>query len=502
MLRANVMKFFKNLWGRFTDLSTLWKSVIIGGAAVLIIGIIVLIIFLNSGITASTMRLLKIEGNVTLQDVNGDDKSLVDNMRFTSGDVLNTGAQSLASIALDDSKTVTLEENSRATFNQSRNMLQIDLQSGGLFFDVNKPLEDDETFDIVTSTMTVGIRGTSGYVFVDNQGLTSIILTTGTVHVVGINPTTGETKQTTVSSGHRATVYLFNNRSVGSVDFVISDDLTEDDLPLFVIERLIENRTLLLTACTLNGWDANRLYGIAGVAAPDLTEAEESEVEEILETYTEDIGTPTPTPTAQNTNTPTPVQEDSATATPTPAGNSNNNRTATATPTAAATASPTPTRAASATATPTPSPTQAPSNNGGGSSSGGSSSSSDSGSSSTSTPTPTPASQATATPVPTRTPTPASNTPTPASNTPTPASNTPTPAANTPTPEITTDPSRVEPEDPTPAEPSPAEPSPAEPSPVETDPDDPTNPTPDPDPGTTTEEPSSDSDDGTGVNAG
>lgn len=490
MLGANVMKFFKNLWGRFTDLSTLWKSVIIGGAAVLIIGIIVLIIFLNSGITASTMRLLKIEGNVTLQDVNGNDKSLVDNMRFTSGDVLNTGAQSLASIALDDSKTVTLEENSRATFNQSRNMLQIDLQSGGLFFDVNKPLEDDETFDIVTSTMTVGIRGTSGYVFVDNQGLTSIILTTGTVHVVGINPTTGETKQTTVSSGHRATVYLFNNRSVGSVDFVISDDLTEDDLPLFVIERLIENRTLLLTACTLNGWDANRLYGIAGVDAPDLTEAEESEVEEILETYTEDIGTPT----AQNTNTPTPAQEDSATATPTPAGNNNNNRTATATPTAAATASPTPTRAASATATPTPSPTQAPSNNGGGSSSGGSSSSSDSGSSSTSTPTPTPASQATATPVPTRTPTPASNTPTPASNTPTPASNTPTPATNTTTPEITTEPPRDEPEDPTPEESSPTAQPTDEPEPEIT-----TDPTPetDPEPGTTTEAPSSGSDGGT-----
>ena len=495
MLGANVMKFFKNLWGRFTDLSTLWKSVIIGGAAVLIIGIIVLIIFLNSGITASTMRLLKIEGNVTLQDVNGDDKSLVDNMRFTSGDVLNTGAQSLASIALDDSKTVTLEENSRATFNQSRNMLQIDLQSGGLFFDVNKPLEDDETFDIVTSTMTVGIRGTSGYVFVDNQGLTSIILTTGTVHVVGINPTTGETKQTTVSSGHRATVYLFNNRSVGSVDFVISDDLSEDDLPLFVIERLIENRTLLLTACTLNGWDANRLYEIAGVDAPDLTEAEESEVEEILETYTEDIGTPTPTPTAQNTNTPTPEPEESATATPTPSGNNNNNRTATTTPTAAATASPTPTRAAAATATPTPSPTQAPSNNGG--SSGGGSSSSGGGSSSSSTPTPTPASQATATPVPTRTPTPASNTPTPASNTPTPASNTPTPAANTPTPEVTTEPEEPTPEEPSPVEPSPAEPSPAEPSPVEPSPVE-----PDPDPGTTTEAPSSGSDNGTGVNAG
>ena len=498
MLGANVMKFFKNLWGRFTDLSTLWKSVIIGGAAVLIIGIIVLIIFLNSGITASTMRLLKIEGNVTLQDVNGDDKSLVDNMRFTSGDVLNTGAQSLASIALDDSKTVTLEENSRATFNQSRNMLQIDLQSGGLFFDVNKPLEDDETFDIVTSTMTVGIRGTSGYVFVDNQGLTSIILTTGTVHVVGINPTTGETKQTTVSSGHRATVYLFNNRSVGSVDFVISDDLTEDDLPLFVIERLIENRTLLLTACTLNGWDANRLYEIAGVAAPDLTEAEESEVEEILETYTEDIGTPTPTPTAQNTNTPTPEPEESATATPTPSGNNNNNRTATATPTAAATASPTPTRAASATATPTPSPTQAPSNNGG--SSGGGSSSSGGGSSSSSTPTPTPASQATATPVPTRTPTPASNTPTPASNTPTPASNTPTPAANTPTPEVTTEPEEPTPEEPSPAEPSPADPSPAEPSPAEPSP---AEPSPvEPDPGTTTEAPSSGPNGGTVVNAG
>ena len=42
--------------------------------------------------------------------------------------------------------------------------LELVVNSGGLFFNVTKPLEDDESMDIRTSTTICGIRGTCGWV--------------------------------------------------------------------------------------------------------------------------------------------------------------------------------------------------------------------------------------------------------------------------------------------------------------------------------------------------
>ena len=125
---------------KWMRLRPLYKGLSIACAVILIAAITVLIVFLSSGYYATTMRLLKIEGTVTLEDENGVEKSIVKNMRFSSGQALNTGASSLASIALDDDKIVTLQENSRAEFTKSRNMMELKLTAGGLFFEVNKPL--------------------------------------------------------------------------------------------------------------------------------------------------------------------------------------------------------------------------------------------------------------------------------------------------------------------------------------------------------------------------
>ena len=51
---------------------------------------------------------------------------------------------------------------------QSGRKLELFLETGSLYFNVTKALEADETFDIRTSTMVVGIRGTCGYVNVDD----------------------------------------------------------------------------------------------------------------------------------------------------------------------------------------------------------------------------------------------------------------------------------------------------------------------------------------------
>lgn len=216
----------------------------------------------GNDLTASTMRLLRMEGTVRLFEKDKE-KTLSDNLRLNAGNKLNTEAKSLAGIALDDTKVVTIDELSSATFDQSGKKLDINLTQGSLFFEVTKKLDADESFDIRTSTMVVGIRGTSGYVSVDEDGHEVLYITDGSVEVTGTNPTTGETKTITVSAGQRVRTYLYNDRTVDSIMFEL-EDVAEEDLNGFVLERLRENTSLVEVVCADTGWDINKIMGTDG----------------------------------------------------------------------------------------------------------------------------------------------------------------------------------------------------------------------------------------------
>ena len=109
---------------------------------------------------AGTMRLLRYEGDVVIEDVNGDPRFVMENVRFASGEAMFTGTGALASVGLDDDKAVTLDENSRVQFLKGNNQIRMTLTDGTLFLDVQKKLDENEEVDIETSTMVVGIRGT------------------------------------------------------------------------------------------------------------------------------------------------------------------------------------------------------------------------------------------------------------------------------------------------------------------------------------------------------
>lgn len=141
------------------------KIIIIVAAVLAVVAAIVCILYFRSQIRATTMRILRLEGEVSLED-DGKSKSVRENLRLNSGNALSTATKSLVSIGLDDTKIVTLDELSRAEFNQAGRQLDLKLTDGSLFFEVQKPLEDDETMDIRTNTMVVGIRGTSGWISV------------------------------------------------------------------------------------------------------------------------------------------------------------------------------------------------------------------------------------------------------------------------------------------------------------------------------------------------
>lgn len=149
-----------------------------------IAAVIVVIVLSSNGYVANTMRLLRVEGTVTIEDSKGGIKPVIDNIRFQSGDALSTGSDGLASVGLDDTKIITLQNDSRAEFTKQGKHLELNLTKGADFFNVTEKLQPDETFEIKTSTMTAGIRGTSGMVYYDQQDdRDSLIVTDGASHV-------------------------------------------------------------------------------------------------------------------------------------------------------------------------------------------------------------------------------------------------------------------------------------------------------------------------------
>ena len=125
------------------------------------------------------MRLMQTEGNVTLTDHSGSKLALRNRMRLYSGCAVSTEEQSRAGILLDDAKAVTIAESSSAVINQEGKKLEIAVNNGKMFFDVSKPLEADESFEIRTSTMVLGIRGTAGCVEAVSENESLVTLITG-----------------------------------------------------------------------------------------------------------------------------------------------------------------------------------------------------------------------------------------------------------------------------------------------------------------------------------
>lgn len=352
-------------------------------SSVAVVAIIVSVIFFvvtRNSYLATTMRLLRVEGTVNIEDARGGSKPVASNLRFQSGDALSTGSDGLASVGLDDTKTVTLQNDSRAEFQKKGKRLELKLTKGALFFNVTEKLKADETFEIKTSTMTAGIRGTSGMIYFDNAdgGRESIVVTDGVVEISATNPVTGETKTARVEGGNKIKVYLYSDRSENSVEFVPAK-VSEEDLDAFALKNIAENEELINRVSAYTGWDKDKLKK----ALKDLDYDKDQGPSETptpvpAEETTEEVQTPTPTPVTSPTvtvvptiepppttepskvptNTPVPTRRPSNTSTPTSLPTSTPESTPTSTPTN--TSTPTPTNTSTPTPTNTPVPTEIP----------------------------------------------------------------------------------------------------------------------------------------------
>ena len=258
----------KNMSRKSKIITSVIAAVVVAAVAV------VCIIISQNGFLATTMRLLRVQGTVNIEDSKGSSKPVIDNLRFQSGDALNTGSDGLASVGLDDTKIITLQNDSRAEFKKKRNRLELKLTKGAVFFNVTEKLRSDETFEIKTSTMTAGIRGTSGIIYYDSkdENRQSVMVTDGVVEISATNPNDNVTRTVKVEGGKKAKVYFYENDvQHDSVEFTL-EDITFEDLSLFMLEWIAEDEELLNRISAFNDWDKvdlkNVLLGLAGKNNP------------------------------------------------------------------------------------------------------------------------------------------------------------------------------------------------------------------------------------------
>ena len=163
-------------------------SLSIIAAALAIILCVLLIIIKTDKMSAVTIRLSDYTGEISLTDKAGKDIPVSKDKRLSDGNTLSTYEESRARVLLDEDRTVTLMELSSALFRGKGKKLALELSEGSLFFNIEKPLSDDETFEISTSTMIIGIRGTSGFVDTDENGNEVLYMTSGKVSVTVTDP--------------------------------------------------------------------------------------------------------------------------------------------------------------------------------------------------------------------------------------------------------------------------------------------------------------------------
>ena len=226
---------------------------------------------------ASIMRLQKTEGTVSVTDGSGKSVSTWDGLRLYNGYRLVTEEASYAWVNLDDSKLVKEDAVSEISIRKSGRKLDILVDSGNLFFDVSRPLEDEESMNIRTSTMAVGIRGTCGWVKVIDQWTSVLYILEGAVTVMVTDPVTGETKSETVRAGETVTCKVYSQDKDGTKCDIIRQRFTEDVIEGFVLAELVQNRPLCEKIKEASGLDA------AGLDAPQKLKEDQDAVHKKLE---------------------------------------------------------------------------------------------------------------------------------------------------------------------------------------------------------------------------
>lgn len=212
---------------------------ICAAAAVLVIAAFVIgkFVFGAKDAKGTSMRLRKAEGEVSVNDDEGKSLKVREDLALYSGYDMRTKAESYGWIDLDSVKLVKLDESSRIEIEKDGGDLTIQLKKGNLFFHVTEPLEDDESMEIRTSTLAIGIRGTCGWL--DTSEGTRVYLLEGKVKCSAGNKSTviSAGEMAYVDAGGRIAVEQFD---VSAIPDFVWDEAEEDDALDEILQEIPE----------------------------------------------------------------------------------------------------------------------------------------------------------------------------------------------------------------------------------------------------------------------
>ena len=246
-------------------------------AAVLLIALSVLFCAACGGnkAEAAVASLVKTQGNVGVSDGRDKEIDIMENLGLYDGYRVGTREESYAWINLDSVKLTKMDEESEIEITKLGRKLRIDVLSGSLFFHITEPLAEDETLDIRTSTMGVGIRGTCGWVEVENENLMCVYLLQGKVECTIYDEDGGVLDSRTITAGQAAMM-----EKDGKNASIVTTEFDAGLLPDFVAEEIADSDVWELlqgggeSSFGSSGSTGNDGQGAPGDSDPDGTAGE------------------------------------------------------------------------------------------------------------------------------------------------------------------------------------------------------------------------------------
>lgn len=284
-------------------------------AAAVIVFAVVLILRGGGQESYRSIRIVELDGGVTIERESVGNLEASVNMNLSSGDRISTAADSYVVLKLDDDKYMMLGEQGAiqvvAAGDAANSRTEIHLESGSVLNEIQNPLSQDSSYEIVTPNATMSVRGT---VFETRNNTESgnmeVLVYEGTVAVAldGLEPALyGSGEYTAFTSGD--TPQFLEERGV----------ITEEHMNSQMLERLQQinesGRTLDFGEADLEELIQREDLGQGSQVADNsqIQETEEPTVEPELPTP--DVETPEPTvstslePKATITPKPSPTVE-------------------------------------------------------------------------------------------------------------------------------------------------------------------------------------------------
>jgi len=164
------------------------------------------------------------------------------------GNQVSTGQKTKIYLETDDSKTIKLDEDTKVLVSaSSAKRLKLTLESGSMFFNVDKPLKEDEDLRFEAAQTSMSIRGTSGILAAEDGRLTFYLVEGAVDWEIG-----GQVIP--VAAGQK--IILADTTGQGAYQIQSVEHFTWEDLDVFGLEAVLEQRHLLdLSLIGLSGED-------------------------------------------------------------------------------------------------------------------------------------------------------------------------------------------------------------------------------------------------------